>query len=274
LAVAAYAAYGIGDLPLMRRLADDLVARAPGVTDPYTLYAVTAMKYIAKVALGDAAALLADAETVIDVAERTESARLCATTLYNLAAWGAEAGADLEAADQWAQRGIEYARRGAPEMERDLTLARATIAWRKGDEATAAEAFAGVLRAVHGGSQPHLADMVSIKAATFELWRGNVDAALALLLDALRMIRWLPQKRQTVGAIDAYVHAACRREKFDVALRLHAFVTAYRRESGLRRSPFAESNYAAVIARCGLPTDPPGPDLADADQAFALALTI
>ncbi len=274
LSVAAYAAYAIGDLPLMRRLADDLLSRAAGIADPYTLYAITAMKYIAKVALGDAAALLADADAVIEVAERTESARLCATTFYNLAAWGAEAGTDLDAAEGWALRGIEYARRGAQEMEHDLTLARATIAWRKGDEAEAAEAFADVLRAVNAGSQPHLADVVSIKAATFELWRGNVDAALALLLDALRLIRRAPQKRQTVGAIDAYVHAACRREKFDVALRLHAFVTSYRRESGLRRSPFAESNYAAVIARCALPADPPAPDIADADQAFALALTI
>jgi ATP/maltotriose-dependent transcriptional regulator MalT len=211
---------------------------------------------------------------MIEIAERTESARLCATTFYNLATWGAEAGTDFDAAEEWALRGIEYARRGAQEMERDLTLARATIAWRKGDEREAAEAFAGVLRAVHAGSQPHLADVASIKAASFELWRGNVDAALALLLDALRLIRRAPQKRQTMGAIDAYVHAACRREKFDVALRLHAFVTAYRRESGLRRSPFAESNYAAVIARCGLPADPPVPDLVDADQAFALALTI
>jgi hypothetical protein len=59
-----------------------------------------------------------------------------------------------------------------------------------------------------------------------------------------------------------------------VALRLHAFVTAYRRESGLRRTPFAEFNYSAVIAGCGLPTDPGAPDIADADQAFALALTI
>ncbi|HTA38602.1 MAG TPA: diguanylate cyclase [Candidatus Acidoferrales bacterium] len=274
LAVAAYAAYAIGDLPLMRRLVDDLLSRAPGITDPYTLYAITAMKYIAKIALGDAPALLADADAVIEVAERTQSARLCATTLFNLATWGAEAGTDLDAAERWALRGIEYARRGAPEMERDLTLARATIAWRKGDEAAAAEAFGGVLRAVHAGSQPHLTDLVSIKAAGFELWRGNVDAALALLLDALRAIRRAPQKRPTVGAIDAYVHAACRREKFDVALRLHSFVTAYRRESGLRRSPFAEANYAAVIARCGLPADPPAPDIADADQAFALALTI
>jgi diguanylate cyclase (GGDEF)-like protein len=274
LSVAAYAAYAMGDLPLMRRLADDLLARASGIADPYTLYAITAMKYIAKVALGDAAALLADADAMIEIAERTESARLCATTFYNLATLGAEAGTDFDTAEEWALRGIEYARRGAQEMERDLTLARATIAWRKGDENEAAEAFAGVLRAVHAGSQPHLADLASIKAASFELWRGNVDAALALLLDALRLIRRSPQKRATMGAIDAYVHAACRREKFDVALRLHAFVTAYRRESGLRRSAFAESNYAAVLTRCGLPTDPPAPDLADPDQAFALALTI
>ena len=116
--------------------------------------------------------------------------------------------------------------------------------------------------------------MASIKAAGFELWRGNVDAALALLLDALRLARRAPQKRTTVGAIDAYVHAACRREKFDVALRLHAFVTSYRAHYGLRRSPFAEANYAAVIARSGLPPQPPAPDLAGADQAFALALTI
>jgi diguanylate cyclase (GGDEF)-like protein len=274
LAVAAYGAYAIGDLPLMRRIADNLLERATGVADPYTLYAITAMKYIAKIALGDTSALLSNADAVIDIAERTQSARLCATTLFNLATWGAEAGTDFDAAEHWALRGIEYARRGAPEMERDLTLARATIAWRKGDEAAAAEAFAGVLRAVHGGAQPHLTDLVSIKAASFELWRGNVDAALALLLDALRAIRRAPQKRPTVGAIDAYVQAACRREKFDVALRLHAFVTAYRRASGLRRTPFAEANYAAVLERCGLPAEPPAPDLADADQAFALALTI
>jgi diguanylate cyclase (GGDEF)-like protein len=274
LAVAAYAAYTIGDLPLMRRLVDDLLRRAPGITDPYTLYAITAMKYIAKIASGDAASLLADAGTMIEVAERTESARLCATTFFNLATWGGEAGSDFVTAQEWVARGIEHARRGAPEMERDLTLARATIAWRTGDEATASEAFAAVLRAVHSGSHPHLADLASIKAASFELWRGNVDAALALLLDALRLMRRAPQKRAAAGTIDAYVHAACRREKFDVALRLHAFITSYRAESGLRRSPFAESNYAAVIDRYGLPPTPGAPDLAGSDQAFALALTI
>jgi diguanylate cyclase (GGDEF)-like protein len=274
LAVAAYAAYAIGDVPLMRRLCDDLLARAPGIADPYTLYAVTAVKYIAKVASGDAAALLADADAIVAIAERTESPRLCATTFFNLATWGGEAGSDLSAAERWALRGIEYARRGAPEMVDDLTLARAVIAWRMGDEAAAAEHFAAVLRAVRAGSQPHLAEMASIKAAAFEVSRANVDAALALLLDALRLIRRTPKKRPTVGAIDAYVQAACRREKFDVALRLHAFVTAERRESGLRRSPFAQANYAGAIARYGLPADPGPPDLANADQAFALALTI
>jgi tetratricopeptide (TPR) repeat protein len=188
--------------------------------------------------------------------------------------WGAEAGNDFAAAERWALRGLEYARNGAHEMERDLTLARATIAWRKGEEREAADAFADVLRAVNAGSQPHLAELATIKAASFELWRGNVDAALALLLDALRAIRRSPQKRTAAGALDAYVHAACHREKFDVALRLHAFVTAERRESGLRRTPFAEANYAAVLARCGLPEEPGPPDLGAADQAFALALTI
>ncbi|HTX58717.1 MAG TPA: diguanylate cyclase [Verrucomicrobiae bacterium] len=274
LAIVTYAAYMIGDIPLMRRLTADLLLRAGGAADPYTLYAVTAVKYIAKIAVGEYDGLLADADHVIRVAEATGSPRLCATTFYNLAISGAEAGDDLERASLWVERGIEYARSGAEEMEHDLTLARATLAWRGGDEAAAAAAFAQVLRAVRGGAQPHIADLVAIKAANFELHCGNAEAALALLLDVLRMIRRTPMKRATVGALDAYLHAACLREKFDVARRLMLFVEGYRGASGLRRTPFAAANHAALLARYALDGERGSPDLADANQAFALALTI
>jgi diguanylate cyclase (GGDEF)-like protein len=270
LAVAGYAAYLFGDLETLQTIASDLERYLDRISDPYTVYSVTVMKYIAKVAAGDHQPLLTDAETVIAVAENTGSPRVCATTFYNLALWGAEAGSDFFAAEAWAQRGLEYAAQGAEE----LTLALATIAWRMGDEETAAARFAQVLQAMRSGGRPPIADLAPIKAANFELWRGNVDDALALLLDVLRLIRRAPAKRATVGVLDAYVHAACRRSELDVAVALHAFVGDYRAQHGLRRTPFGEAKYAEVIARYQLRFDPTQARLATADQAFAAALTI
>lgn len=275
LAVAAYGAYALGDLRTLARIAGDMLAGGRAGGDPYTRYSTVAMKYIAKIAAGDHAALLRDAESVINVAEATGSARICATTFYNLALWGAEAGSDPEAAVAWADRGLEYAHVGASELVHDLTLARAVIAWRMQDHDEAARCFERVLRAVRGGAQPHLADVASIKAASFELWHGSTNDALALLFDVLRILRRVPNRRSTVGVLDAYVHAACRRGKFDVALALDAFAGEYRTKYGLRRTPFGEANHRAVLDElAGHTQAPPGEGLWTVEQAFTLALSI
>jgi hypothetical protein len=90
----------------------------------------------------------------------------------------------------------------------------------------------------------------------------------------LRLIRRTPGKRAMVGCLDAYVHAACRREKFDVATRLNAFVDAYRLRHGLRRSPFSNQLRSEVLMRYGLALEAGSPDIADCDAALALSLTI
>jgi diguanylate cyclase (GGDEF)-like protein len=274
LATVAYGSYLSGDVDTLQLLVDDLLGRCGDVHDPYTLYSVTVMKYIAKIATGDQGALLDDAETVIAIAEGTGSPRLSANTFYNLAISEAEAGSDFARAADWVRRGLDCARRGAEETEHELTLAQALLCWRMGAEEEAAECFARVLRAVAGGVQTHLAEYAAIKSAGFELWRGNVNGALTLLLDVLRLIRRTPGKRATVGSLDAYVHAACRREKFDVATRLSAFVDAYRLRHGLRRSPFSNELRSEVLMRYGLAPQAGSPDIADCDAAFALALTI
>ncbi len=118
-----------------------------------------------------------------------------------------------------------------------------------------------------------LGNEASTHLAHFELERGNVDEALAALIDVLRFNRRRALKESAINAVDAYVHAACLRSKIEVASRLHAFVTAYRDESKLRRSPFGERTYREIVAHYRVPLDP-DPRLNDLDQALALALTI
>ena len=76
------------------------------------------------------------------------------------------------------------------------------------------------------------------------------------------------------GTLDAYVEAACRRDKHDVALALHAFTENFHQAQHRHRSPSGQAAYEAMAERYNLPMPAPAPGFTSVDEAFELALTI
>jgi hypothetical protein len=155
-----------------------------------------------------------------------------------------------------------------------LRVIQANVSWRSGDEDEAAALFGRIVRALRAGDFHYGFESVMLRSARFELSRNNVDDALARLLDVLRALRRQPKIGATAGVLDAYVEAAARRDKRDVALRLHAFTEGFHAKHSRQRSPSAQAAYAAMAAEHGLPVPAPAADFGSVEEAFELALTI
>jgi hypothetical protein len=181
----------------------------------------------------------------------------------------------LERADDIARAGLALASAGDDlQLQSAIRVLQANVAWRRGDGDEAARLFGRIVRSLRAGDFHYGFESVMLRSTKFELSRNNVDEALARLLDVLRALRRRAKPGAAAGTLDAYVEAACRRDKRDVALRLHAFTEAFHKSQRRLRSPSAQSAYEAVAARYDLPVPAPASDIASVEEAFELALTI
>lgn len=194
---------------------------------------------------------------------------------FVLAKRAIEAEAQAERAAAFVREGLALANGGDDDqLLCALRVIQANVAWRRGDEDEAAALFGRIVRAMRAGDFHYGFESVMLRSARFELARNNVDDALARLLDVLRALRRQPKIGATAGVLDAYVEAASRRDKRDVALRLHAFTEHFHARHGRDRSPSGQAAYAAMAARYDLPLPPDLPALGSVEEAFELALTI
>jgi diguanylate cyclase (GGDEF)-like protein len=231
LAIAAHAAFVVGDFPTFERLSERLEERAGETRDAYVWFVLAKRAIEAEGELDRAAAFVRSGLALASAGE--DDQLLCA-----------------------------------------LRVIQANVAWRRGDEEEAAALFGRIVRALRAGDFHYGFESVMLRSARFELSRNNVDDALARLLDVLRALRRQPKIGATAGVLDAYVEAACRRDKREIALRIHAFTEAFHAKHGRSRSPSAQAAYATLAARHDLPLPAGIPDLGSVEEAFELALTI
>jgi diguanylate cyclase (GGDEF)-like protein len=194
---------------------------------------------------------------------------------FVLAKRAIEEESQLELAGDFVRNGLSLASAGDDDqLLCALRVIQANISWRRGDEDEAAAQFGRIVRALRAGDFHYGFESVMLRSARFELSRNNADDALARLLDVLRALRRQPKIGATAGVLDAYTEAASRRDKRDVALRLHAFTEAFHAKHGRRRSPSAQAAYLAIAAEYELPFPAAHPDLGSVEEAFELALTV
>jgi len=194
---------------------------------------------------------------------------------YVLAKRALEEEGRLEHAADYVRNGLALAGAGDDDqLLCALRVIQANVALLRGDEDQAAALFGRIVRALRAGDFHYGFESVMLRSARFELSRGNVEDALARLLDVLRALRRQPKIGATAGVLDAYVEAACRRDNRDIALRLHAFTEGFHAKHGRQRSPSAQAAHTAVATRYNLPVPAPPSDLSGVEEAFELALTI
>jgi diguanylate cyclase (GGDEF)-like protein len=231
LAIAAHAAFVVGDFPSFKMLSERLEARSNTTRDPYVWFV------LAKRAI--------------------------------------EEEGQLERASDFVRSGLALASAGEDDqLLCALRVIQANVSWRRGDEEEAAALFGRIVRALRAGDFHYGFESVMLRSARFELSRNNVDDALARLLDVLRALRRQPKIGATAGVLDAYVEAACRRDKRDIGIRLHAFTEGFHAKHVRMRSPSAQAAYTMMAAQHDLPLPAPNPDLGSVEEAFELALTI
>jgi diguanylate cyclase (GGDEF)-like protein len=225
-----------------------------------------------------AAFVAGDFPTFKDLAERLEGRAgetRDAYVWFVLAKRAIEEEGQLDRAAEFVRSGLALASGGDDDqLLCALRVIQANVSWRRGDEDEAAAQFGRIVRALRAGDFHYGFESVMLRSARFELSRGNVDDALARLLDVLRALRRQPKIGATAGVLDAYVEAAGRRDKREVALRLHAFTEGFHGKHARRRSPSAQAAYAAMAAQHNLPMPAPPADFGSVEEAFELALTI
>jgi hypothetical protein len=231
LAIAAHAAFVVGDFPSFKMLSQRLEERSGTTRDAYVWFV------LAKRAL--------------------------------------EEEGHLDRASDFVRSGLALASAGDDDqLLCALRVIQANVSWRRGDEDEAAAQFGRIVRALRAGDFHYGFESVMLRSARFELSRNNVDDALARLLDVLRALRRQPKIGATAGVLDAYVEAACRRDKRDIGIRLHAFTEGFHAKHARLRSPSAQAAYTTMATRYDLPMPAPHADLGSVEEAFELALTI
>jgi diguanylate cyclase (GGDEF)-like protein len=231
LAIAAHAAFVVGDFPSFKMLAERLEERSGTTRDAYVWFV------LAKRAI--------------------------------------EEEGQLDRAADFVRSGLALASAGDDDqLLCALRVIQANVSWRRGDEDEAAALFGRIVRALRAGDFHYGFESVMLRSARFELSRNNVDDALARLLDVLRALRRTPKIGATAGVLDAYVEAACRRDKRDIGIRLHAFTEGFHAKHMRMRSPSAQAAYTMMAAHYDLPLPAPHADLGSVEEAFELALTI
>ena len=194
---------------------------------------------------------------------------------YVLAKRAIEEEGQLDRASDFVRSGLALASAGDDDqLLCALRVIQANVSWRRGDEDEAAAQFGRIVRALRAGDFHYGFESVMLRSARFELSRNNVDDALARLLDVLRALRRQPKIGATAGVLDTYVEAACRRDKRDIGIRLHAFTEAFHAKHARLRSPSSQAAYTTMATRYDLPMPAPPADFGSVEEAFELALTI